>query len=192
MTATAEAAAAALQALSEADRLRLLRYAEWRVKGMGRAARGRGAHDLLSEACLRVCEGRRRWDPDAVSLVGFMCGVMKSISSHWREQFSQDEAHLACELRSDDDKVDPVEGAPSEPPDAERARAAARAKLDAINEFFSDDSEVQLVIEGLAEGMTGPEIQAALGLSQKSYAAAFKRMRRGVNRLFGEGRPSRA
>jgi DNA-directed RNA polymerase specialized sigma24 family protein len=191
VTATAEVAAAALQALSDTDRLRLLRYAKWRIKGMGRAAGGRGADDLLSEACLRICEGRRRW-PDAVSLVAFVCGVMKSIASHWGEQFSHDEAHLACELRSDDEKADPIEGARSEPPDVERTRETARARLDAINDLFGDDPEVQLVIEGLAEGMTGPEIQAALGLSQKSYAAAFKRMRRGVNRLFGEGRSSRA
>jgi DNA-directed RNA polymerase specialized sigma24 family protein len=192
VTATAEAAVVALQALSEADRLRLLRFAEWRVKGMGRAAGGRAADDLLSEACLRVCEGRRRWDPQRVSFVGFMFGVMRSISSHWGEQSFDDEARLACELRSDEVEADPLEDAPSESPDVGRARATGRAKLDEINEFFSDDPEVQLVIEGLAEGMTGPEMQTALGLSQKCYAAAFKRMRRGANRLFGEGRPSRA
>lgn len=191
MTATAEAVAAALQALSEADRVRLHRYAAWRIKGMGRAAGGRVAGDLISEACLRVCDGRRCWDPDKVSLVGFMCGVMRSISSHWREEFSEDEAHLACEVRADGVTLDPIEAAQSERPGIERA-VAARQQLDAINEFFSDDPEVQLVIEGLAEGMTGPEMQEALGLSEECYGTVFRRMRRGARRLFPEGSLSRA
>ena len=186
MTATIEETTAALQALSHPDRLRLLLSARWRVRGLGRAALGRRAEDLLSEACLRVCEGRRHWDPGAVSFVGFLIGAMRSISSHWREECSESEAYLASELRSDHPAADPVENARSQRPDAERT-LVAKDTLDAINGKFRDDPEVLLVIEGLGEGMKGPAIQEALGLTPDQYEAAFKRMRRGARRVRDEG-----
>lgn len=188
---SAEAAAAALQAMGDVDRVRMYRYACWRIRGIGRAAAGRFAEDLIEEACLAVCAGRRRWDSETVSLISFMCGVMRSISSHWRKGFAEEQIHLACELRTEETGRDPIESARSEGPHVERARVTAREQLDAIKHFFSQDLEVQLVIEGLAEGMTGPEIQNALRFSKNEYAAAVKRMRRGARLLLRNGEVTR-
>lgn len=38
--------------------------------------------DLVNRALLEAYEGRRRWDPERVCLVTFLCGAMRSIASH--------------------------------------------------------------------------------------------------------------
>lgn len=185
-TASTEEVIAALNALADADRLRLRGFARWRVKGLGRAALGRTFEDLLGDAITAILGGRRHWDPAAVPFLGFLLGVVRSISSHWRESFDEEEAHLDCEVRSDRAEDGPVELARSNQPGADR-QVAARSQLDAINKLFEDDHEALLVIEGLGEGMSGPEIQQALGMSSKDYDATVKRMRRRVRQVFGEG-----
>jgi hypothetical protein len=57
--------------------------------------------------------------------------------------------------------------------------------MDQVAEKFADDDVVQLVIEGLATEMKGPEIQAALGISQREFETAMTRLRRSVDREEG-------
>lgn len=186
MAATGDEIAAALEALPTTEQLRLRSYAQWRIAGLGRAARGRSYEDLLHEAYLAALGGRRRWDPAAVPFLGFLLGALKSISSHWRESFSEDEAQLDCEVHPDPAQDGPIQRAESVQPDAERI-LAARSQLQAVMKLFEDDPEVLCIIDGLGDGMTGPEIQAALDLTPKEYEAALRRMRRRTKPVFGQG-----
>ena len=48
----------------------------------------------------------------------------------------------------------------------------------ALAKLFADDDDVTLVLEALAQEMTGPEIQDDLGISKTEYETIMKRMRR--------------
>ncbi|MGD0039966.1 MAG: hypothetical protein ABSE84_06015, partial [Isosphaeraceae bacterium] len=69
-------------------------------------------------------------------------------------------------------------------PNGERVTAATE-QLERIEVRFADDDEVGLVIQGLASGMTGPEIQADLDITEKQYETIMTRLRRGVDRKEG-------
>src|ERR1043165_7035542 len=92
--ATREEVVAAVEALTHHEYLRLEQDARWRIRGRGRAARGRDWEELLREAISATYEGNRRWNKELVDFSRHLIGVMRSTSSHWREQFDPDEALL--------------------------------------------------------------------------------------------------
>ena len=63
--------------------------------------------------------------------------------------------------------------------------AAAHEQLCTIGQRFEKDDEVGLVLEGLASGMKGPEIQDDLGITATEYETIMTRLRRGVDRKEG-------
>lgn len=62
---------------------------------------------------------------------------------------------------------------------------AAQQQIDAIRAAFEGDDEVLLVIDGLAEGAKGPDIQKDLGITPTEYETIMLRMRRGIDRKPG-------
>ena len=85
----------AIEALTLQSWLRLQQFADFRVLGLGRAARGRTGEDLLEEALLRTLIGAedtqkgRHWNKD-VDFVRHLTGAMQSISSCWKRQFKEE------------------------------------------------------------------------------------------------------
>lgn len=174
----------AIAALSPADERRLEKYAQYKVRGLGRRARGQTYEDLLHEAMVSIYEGAesadcgRHWRKDEVPFVAFVAGTMRSIASHWFEAHEDDEyteADLLIESE-DGDLISPLDAAPSGAPNQERG-ASAKEELGATLKLFSDDDDAVLIIEGWAEGMTGPEIVKELGMPQPQYDAGVKRIR---------------
>ena len=187
--ATPEEVEAALTGLIKADRARLMSYARWRIDGLGRAALGRKAKDLFGEAVTATLAGNRRWQPDSVDIKGFLLGVMRSISSHWRDEFDEQEPLLESELPSDPperegERDPPLEQAGSSAPSAERVLIAGQM-VATLKNHFREDPEVLLVMGGIKDGMSGPEIQEVLELSQKQYETIMRRLRRGARKLLG-------
>src|SRR5438045_4062723 len=83
-TATADEVLRAIDALTEADFLRLNEEARCRIIRIGRrAANGRTQDDLLQEAVTRLLDGRRTWYPENVAFVSYLMGVIKSVASAW-------------------------------------------------------------------------------------------------------------
>lgn len=165
---------AALEALEPPDLLRLRSYARYRVRGLGWCARGRSHEDLLSEAFTATLAGTRRWNKSAVDFVGHLCGVMRSVSSHWAE---------TKEARA----LEPADGAfvdhvEASAPDAER-ELAARQEVERIVRHFEEDPLVLAIIDGFRKGLKGPEVQANLGIDQTEFETAVRRLRRGVEKL---------
>ncbi|MGA2647412.1 MAG: hypothetical protein ABSF15_22110 [Candidatus Sulfotelmatobacter sp.] len=121
----------AIQALTLGERLKLKKFAAWRVRGLGRASCGRTWEDLLSEAYLSKLEGTadngsgRRWRKN-VDLVTLFCGAMRSISSHWKRDFVEEEAALESELatRTEEGWNSPLENVASNDPCQDRYVAA--------------------------------------------------------------------
>jgi hypothetical protein len=178
----------AISALTKDQLHRLRAFAHWRVERLGRASLGRSEEDLLQEAVKSICIGAnsatngRRWNKDAVDFFGFLIGVIKSISSHWREQFDDDEAWLESDVickNSDGVEQNPMLNVTSPANDGRRA-TWARHYVEHIEKIISVRPLAALILEGMKDCMTGPEIKDALNLSKKDYETEMKWIRRTV------------
>lgn len=187
--ASLEQVEAAIESLTKDDSRRLEQYAKWRIRGIGRSRLGRTHEDLLQEAIRSTLSGAelnapgdRRWKKVTVNFVRHLIEAMRSISSHWREQFDPNEAFSESEVIrvSPSGKVsNPVRDVPSSIPDSYRD-IEAKVAIEYIERLVAGHSLASLIIDGLREGMTGPEIQGTLEISQKEYETAMKWLRRTV------------
>jgi DNA-directed RNA polymerase specialized sigma24 family protein len=146
---------------------------------------------LLNIALEKTLQGVRHWKPDKVDFIGHLFGVIKSDVSHHGDKVTRGRPIVssAADFRRVDDDgraSDPVEDCAGDAPTPER-QAAARERLEALADLFADDDEVTLVMEGLADEMTGPEIQDALEISKTEYETIMKRMRRKARALDRQG-----
>lgn len=176
---------AAIDALSTADTLRLSKVAAFRARSLAALGLGTSADDLVQEALARTLHGNRRWRK-AVKFVTHLTQTIRSIASHGREELKGG----AVVPATSDDAEGALDGVSvlSATVDPERA-AAALEQLDQIAARFESDAEVTLVMTRLAQGMTGPEIQTDLDMTQTQYETIMTRLRRGVDRREG-WRPS--
>jgi DNA-directed RNA polymerase specialized sigma24 family protein len=136
--------------------------------------------DLLQEAFTRIILGVRP-QPEGVSMVAFVAGVMRSLrSEHWRRtawRFGGKEVgwlDRPGEAPRETDLPDPAPG-------LERS-LSARQELGAIERLFADDPEVLEIIDGLGQGLSAEQIRSAMGMSKTDYDSARRRMRRALLR----------
>lgn len=190
LAATPDEVWAAVETLTKPQLAKLALYARARIAALRRRAQGRDQDDLLQEALIATLGGKRNWYKGRVDLVGHLIGAMRSIASAWAEKFDDDTPYLESELtitNEHGEPVTPVSNVSDPAPPVERD-LDAQYELATIQSLFKNDSNVILVMEGLREGMTGPEIQAHLGMSEKDYNAALKRMRRLLKSKANSGR----
>jgi hypothetical protein len=180
--ATREEVVTAVEAITPRELRRLERYARRRIFGLRRAARGRDWEDLLREAVADTYEGSRRWNKESVDFSRHLIGAMRSISSHWRDQFDPGEAFSESEVThvSPEGKLtNPMLEAASPAADPER-ELEAKQEVERIGGIASKNPLAWLIMDGWRGGMTGPEIREALEVSQKDYETALKWLRRNV------------
>ncbi len=175
--------AAAVKALTGKELWRLKQYALWRIRGLGRASLGRNEEDLLQQAVTdTLTPDKRRWNKNAVDFFRHLIGAMRSISSHWRVQFDSDEAFSESEVISvspDGKESNPLLQATLPTLDGRRV-VAAKDEVEHIEQLVADHPLASLIIDGMRDRMSGPEIQEALGVSQKEYETAMRWLRRTV------------
>ena len=174
----------AIEALTSSDLVRLQRFADFRVRGLGRAARGRTGEDLLQQALLRTLIGAeatpkgRHWNKD-VDFVQHLKRAIESISSCWKRQFNETEAYLISEFPIHDAEG----GEHSVLDNVASGHAPADERLiekdgeDRVLARFKDDPEATQVLQGLLDGLKKIEIMTRYGLDEKKYTAAAKRIR---------------
>lgn len=183
-----EEVVAAIEALTREQLLRLERFGRWRMRGLGRAAQGRDWEDLVGEAIAATYEGRRRWSKGSVDFFQHLIGVIRSISSHWRDQFNPDEAFFESEVirvTPQGKTVNPMVEVASRAADPEHAHAG-KEEVKRIAQIASNNPLAWLILDGLSDGMTGPEIREALDVSQREYETAMKWLRRNIRRASEE------
>jgi len=135
-TLSVQEVAAAVEALTDADKAALVKIARFYSQ------RSQYAHeDLIQEAICRVLEGRRAWPRELPGRV-FLGGVMRSIAWEWKNELVDTETDA-----SDD-------GA---------AERGANAWLDAksIVAHFNDDPLAQRIVIRMMEGLWGEELEQA-------------------------------
>jgi DNA-directed RNA polymerase specialized sigma24 family protein len=179
----------AVRALTRADLHRLRSFAFFRARRLGPAGFGLGPQDLIQQALLKTLEGQRSWNKGSVSFLGHLMGVIRSDVSHHGEQARANppvRTEADMPRKTEDDSPGPLELLPDRAASPESSEAA-KQEIERIRGLFGDDTLVTLLIDGLAEGMKGPEIQEALGVSRAEYEAAMKRLRRGARREQADG-----
>ena len=150
----------AINALTSSELLRLQRVAQFRIRGLGRTARGRDWEDLLDEALYRTLIGAednnngRHWNTK-VSFVQHLASTISSIANLWKRQFRENDTYLESELLTYD-----AEGHEHSPIDNVAAKNSPTDQLllerDEENQIlmmFRDDPEVAQLIQGLASGL---------------------------------------
>lgn len=185
--ATDDEVEAAIAALTEADAIRLNKIAAFRARSLQGLGLGIGPDDLLQDALMRTVNGAvatgpgaRRWRK-GIPFVKHLDQTMRSIASHARENLEDITLLDASEVHSKATADGPFASRRADP---ERL-AAAREQLALVHKKFADDDLVGLVIEGLADEMTGPDIQKDLGITETQFESAMTKLRRGVDREGG-------
>ncbi len=172
---TAETALA-LKLISRMDFLRLKTIARWHARGLPPDV---AWDDLLQEALTRVIVGSRR-KPEAVSMVAFLAGIMRSLrAEHWRRVRGGPGSRET--LRIDHQDLSRATALRDPAADLERA-LIAREQLGAIEQLFAGDPVALRILAGSAEGHSAAQIRAALKISKTEYDSARKRMRRALLR----------
>lgn len=184
-----------LEALTRAELLKLKHFAAWRVRGLGRAASGRTWEDLLGEAELSLLQGAmnngggRLWTKK-VDLMKLLEGAMRSISSHWKRDFDEQEADFESEIpkcAEKDGPSFPLDNAASSVPSQER-EVGARQHLTLLLTRCQNDPVAIKVLEGLSIGLIAAEVVRAYRLTQSEYRQASSRIRRRVREFEQERR----
>jgi hypothetical protein len=170
--------------LADFELLKLKHFAAFRVRGLGRASCGRTWEDLLGEANLATLGGAanngrgRPWKGN-VDLVTHLCGAMRSISSHWKRDFDEQEAELESELPTrieEDEASSALDNAVSPVPSPER-ELAAREQWNLIVKQYQGDRAATQVLEGKSLELSASEIMHDYGLTKWDYQQAMKRIR---------------
>jgi CheY-like chemotaxis protein len=181
-----------IEMLTTPELLKLRRFGDFRVRGLGRAARGRTGEDLLGEALLRTLIGAentqrgRHWNRD-VDFVRHLAGAMQSISNCWKRQFNETEAYLVSEFPIRDE-----EGHEHSPLDNVASGYAAvdqclieKDEESLVLAIFNDDPDAAQVLQGLLDGLTKTEIMSRYGLDKNKLTATERRIRVKLGRSNG-------
>lgn len=152
-------AAAAIRALTAADKTALMKIARLYAKKTPY-----DHEDLLQEALCRVLAGARAW-PRHVAAVAFLWGVVRSIASEWKAQ-APDRAPESID------------------PDGEERRAVARFDVAKLLALFDDDPAARAIVRGMLDGARGQELQQLSGLGKTDYESKRTKIRRRIEKFW--------
>jgi hypothetical protein len=187
--ATSDEVRQAFDMLNDADILKVKKFAEGRVYGLGRASCGWSGNDLLNQALLATFLGAegagngRRWNKN-IEFATHLTGVIQSISSHLKSKYEERGTYRESELITYD-----AEGRALSPLDKIASRAAAadtcliaKEQVARLLKAFDDDHVASQVLHALLRGMKKNEIISENALTSNQYEVAMKRIRL---KLFG-------
>lgn len=188
--ATVEEVREAIERLTDADLLRLRKFARWRMSSLGALIRGRDHGDLLEEAIAATLEpGRRAWRKGTVDFLYHLRMTMQSISDGWKTRKDADQI-LETEMHPadpDEHLEDPLGtaavGAAEAREDGSRKddqenRLISNQALDSLRQAVADDAVASEVFDGMCAGLNGPDIKEILGLSEGELQSARRKITR--------------
>ena len=73
-------------------------------------------------------------------------------------------------------------------PDADR-NLEAKEQVEEIRATFAADPVVSVILDGMLEGMSPPDVRSELNLTQTEYETAMRRLRRKAAQMFPTGGP---
>jgi hypothetical protein len=180
--ASEEEVVAGINTLTERQLKDLKLYARWKIRKLGRRRLGRNFEDLFQEAITSTLAGNRHWNKDHYDFFRYLLSVISSISSNWYRKFDESEPDLESEVINTN--TNGIESNPlynfALPSQDGRRVVAVRDYIKHIETLVSCRPLASLIVDGLREGMTGPDIKESLGISQKEFETEMKWLRRTV------------
>lgn len=134
------------------------------------------ADDLIQEAYARVLEGKRTCGR-STGIVAFLCGVMKSISSHEAEA-RQSGQRPGPVLRNGQPVVPDIKANAVSPEDMAASAIDDRPQLLRISEAVKGDEKLELLLEGILDNWRGADLRDLLDVDDRELAALRKRLSR--------------
>lgn len=174
--ASTEETEAAIGTLTDADVIRLERFARYHVFRY----RAINPKDVLGEAIARVLDGRRSWPRD-VKFPVFLRSVIRSIADEFRA-----DAKATLDGQSEEN-LDALANRNGEPGNPIEKQVAERHLIRDICELFDNDPHVKALLEGCELGLSAKEMQKTYGLSVHEFDAARKRLERTLTRRYPRG-----
>jgi DNA-directed RNA polymerase specialized sigma24 family protein len=196
--AAPEEVRAAVSSLSEAQLFKLGQLAAMFAYRLGRRPGSPDEDDLLQDAITRILDGRRKWKPGRVDLVGLIAGTLRSITSEILEQRKhQPKTVLECDLPQldpNEQEITLIQITADHRPNIEHElmlseQTTADQLLGQIEGLFSDDALAGLILSEWIRGSSGTEIMGAMGLSRQEFDTAVRRIYRTVRGHWPEGMP---
>ncbi|MCI0562397.1 MAG: sigma-70 family RNA polymerase sigma factor [Nitrososphaera sp.] len=169
----------ALQALSDADNLRLGKIARRYALGCPM-----DADDLLSETTVAALDGNRKCPRD-VPLIAFLAGGMKSIAYNEKRKVGNECRAVPIDDNPDNDPVLLLPDGGLSPEE----EAMAKSEANAVFELFKGDDDVTMLLMGLYDDYAPDEICGINHWDRITYNSIRKRLRRGLDKHFPAGRP---
>lgn len=167
---------AAISALTLAELEKLGNFAEFYARTLAARGAGVSGDDLIQEAIVRTCTGERHW-PTSIRFISYLLATVRSIANAAAKKMKDEQLTT---LDPSEDEISDELASKLAPDLGHQARVLAETER--IEQWFADDERVRLLIEGLKDGMSGPEIQVWLKLTRTEYETAMKRLRRGARR----------
>lgn len=170
-----------LKALSKTDMVRLGKVAAHHCLGSEYTP-----DDLLNEAIRRMLDGTREV-PREQPFMACLCENMRSIASASRKHertLVMESIHADVEAETGGREI------PSPDPTPEQVVMShdSCAKLERqIIDLFNEDEEALMVLMGKLDGLEPGAIQQLLGIDDKMYATALRRIRRTIDKKFPQG-----
>lgn len=204
--ATPQEVAAAVERLTKAERLRLLKRAQLQIGG----TEFTDPKELLGEAVKRAMlatgpskkdgERGRPWPVERVSLPAFLSRSMDSIADASRNSISQvateplellvgDEGDTATLLHKAGYSHPDVVELAIEREEALARQEAARADALMLERHFAGNETVLAVIEGEKDDMRAEEVRQLFQIDKTTYNSARRLLRRTADKLMPGRRP---
>lgn len=164
--------------LPERDKANLMRAAQF-LAGRGNLA---SPQELLSEAFIRIADGRRRWKKSE-TFPFFVGGVLKSLASD--RMFLTDDSKVkrlkqgfAVVSSDDEHRI----------PDSADGKLAAKKGLIELairhlEVHYAGDEEMELLLMGIQDGLIGQDLQDLLGVDAKRLEALRTRLNRQIDKM---------
>lgn len=184
---TAAQIRAALDGLSDDDHRRLTMVARYFAPRTDMSE-----DDLRQEAFLRVLSNRTC--KVGVGIVEFLAGTIKSIASETPRARKRAREGFGLELvyvpeYGAGDVPEPVDRNTPSPEDQALVGIMYRKEIERAGQLVSGDYELELLVEALADGQRGKDLEDVLGTDTKGLAAVRKRWIRKLQVGFPDGVP---
>ncbi|XKM38218.1 transposase (plasmid) [Rhizobium ruizarguesonis] len=174
-------AIAAFRQLSKEEQRNLVGSARACLAGSGFAT----PNELISEAYVRIAEGRRKWRTSK-TFIQFLKGVVRSLASDG--DFLPEERKLVRRNKGSaivtSEHLDTIT---IEEDDGELAEKIRNEQvLSSLEARFSGDEEMELLLMGIRENLIGKDLQEAIGVDAKRLEALRTRLNRELKKLAAE------
>ena len=187
--ATVDEISEAIANLRTEDWAKLAAFAENRARFMRLYGAAVDGSDVMQRAILNLLKEQRTWNPQKVTFVGVVLGVMRSIASNkkaesLRNGYAIANSQLASATDDEGKSQTPLDLAADPRRSAELQLVATERESEItelvsdLYDFFEADVEAQLVMSGWREGKSGPDIIADLGMDRRAYETIVRRIRR--------------